>query len=86
MKHRFDLIDPKFLLHMAEVLTHGRQKYPDQDLKDTPFDDNIQSILRHANELHRGEYINHKDWGLPVEAHIAVRAMMSFLIRTKNEK
>jgi hypothetical protein len=85
IKPRFDLISPVFMEYVALVFTHGRQKYPNQALTDVPIDATLQSLLRHANELHQGKYINTADFGLPVESHIAARAMMHWLVRTKDD-
>lgn len=77
----FTQLDAEFSELMALVGTYGRQKYPDTQRHETSGQKNLESLLRHVNELQRGEVTNTRDWGLPVEAHIAYRAQMAWEIR-----
>lgn len=82
-KLRYDLIDPQFLRMLALVFTYGRDKYPNQGLDEVPYESNLESLQRHTNDLAAGYHTNYEDWGLPMEVHIAARAMMAWISRTR---
>lgn len=78
-------LDDEFLRGMALVFTHGRNKYPNQHWSNVPAEKSRQSLLRHTTECVNGDFINKNDWGLPVEFHIACRAMMHWKARQKGK-
>ena len=74
-KPRFDLLLPKFLGEMAQVLTLGARKYGDENWKacDSPKR-YLAALYRHLNAYHQGEGVDEES-GVSHLAHVAVNAM-----------
>lgn len=75
-KLRFDLILPEFEQAMAEVLTHGAEKYGDNNWKlvEGAKARYTAALKRHLNEWQRG-YVYDTDSSCRVLAQVAVNAM-----------
>lgn len=89
-KLRFDLIMPEFEEAMAKVLTHGAQKYGENDWRSVrnPVERYTAALQRHLNEYRKG-YMYDPDSGCEHLAQIAVNAMFlhwfyNFSYRTNN--
>ena len=75
-KPLFSLIEPKFALELAKVLTMGAEKYGPEDWKTT---DNahrryLDALHRHLNAFERGE-MDDPESGQSHLAHVAANAM-----------
>jgi hypothetical protein len=75
-KRRYDLIEPKFLEAVADVMTWGLTKYPEDNWKSLDLN-HMASILRHI-EAHRNGQILDPESGLPHLAHATARIMMLY--------
>lgn len=74
-KLRYDLISPLALRNIAEVYTHGCQKYDARNWeKGLPFMEVFASLQRHAWAWAAGENLDTES-GLPHMAHVAWNAM-----------
>lgn len=62
-KPRFDLILPEVLLSVAKVLAQGAEIHGDYNWKELKRERIIASMFRHANAIHRGEYLDDGDNG-----------------------
>lgn len=87
-KPLFSLIEPKFALELAKVLTMGAEKYGPEDWKTT---DNahrryLDALHRHLNAFERGE-MNDPESGQSHLAHVAANAMFLhwFACNPKND-
>lgn len=87
-KPLFSLIEPKFALELAKVLTMGAEKYGPEDWKTT---DNahrryLDALHRHLNAFERGE-MDDPESGQSHLAHVAANAMFLhwFACNPKND-
>ena len=83
-KPKFHLIDPRFELGMAEVLTFGADKYSDENWREgREFTDYISAARRHLNAIERGEDID-QETGKQHAYHLGCCTMfLSEFIRQK---
>lgn len=75
-KPLFSLIEPKFTLELAKVLTMGAEKYGPEDWKttDNAHQRYLDALHRHLNALERGE-MDDPESGLSHLAHVAANTM-----------
>ena len=78
-KIRFDLLEPRFIYAMAEVMTYGAHKYAPNNWQEVDdFSDRYTAALhRHLNAWQRGEECDQES-GLQHLAQIAINAMFLF--------
>lgn len=84
-KLRFDLLDPEFEEHVAQVLTYGAEKYEPDNWKkvDDPVNRYYAALRRHLNAWRKGEKTDTES-KLPHLAHVAANVM--FLLYFDKEK
>lgn len=75
------LIDPVFLIQMAEVLAGGEAMHGEQNWRGLTQARLLAAVKRHTNAIEQGQYLD-PDTGKPHAAHAACDLMMfEFLIR-----
>jgi len=83
-KERMDLVDPLFVLQIARVLTHGAEKYGENNWQELPDAEKryMAALLRHINQYQRGIKIDSEsgEWTL---AHAACNLMFLFWSDTR---
>jgi Domain of unknown function (DUF5664) len=85
-KPRFDLLDPKALQGLAEVLTFGAQKYAANNWRNgIEYSRLIAALMRHLNAIQDGEDIDPES-GLPHIDHLGCCWMfLSNLTKTRKD-
>ena len=79
-KLRYDLIPPEVLEELAKILTHGANKYGDNNWKllEDPMDRYYAALMRHLQEWRKGNSIDEDDSG---ELHLShALANIAFLV------
>ena len=79
-KLRYDLIPPEILEELAKILTHGANKYGDNNWKllEDPMDRYYAALMRHLQEWRKGNSIDEDDSG---ELHLShALANIAFLV------
>ena len=78
-KTEFDLLEPRFIEAMAQVMTKGAAKYKPYNWQYVPqfHQRYLAALYRHLIAYHKGEVID-RESGLPHMAHIACNAMFLF--------
>jgi len=74
-KARYSLIPPNQLRNIAEVFTHGANKYAEENYLKVEKIRYVDALFRHLEAYRSGELID-KDSGLPHTAHIAANAII----------
>lgn len=77
-KSRVDLIDPKFILDMGDVMAYGAQKYHEDAWKtevERPMPRYLAAALRHILAFADGQRLDDES-GLPTLSHAACCIMM----------
>jgi hypothetical protein len=85
-KPMFDLVDPWFHEELAQVLTHGANKYKPNNWQKVKNAKSryIAALERHVNAFKKGE-INDPESGLSHMAHVACNAMFLHYLEKINE-
>lgn len=85
-KPRLELVEPDFLIGLAEVLTYGAEKYGVGNWKKGFEEGRLYgALLRHANAYWKGEFYD-KDTGLHHMLHVAVNAMFIHYYSTQKQE
>lgn len=80
-KPRFDLIDPRFELSLAKVLTHGANTHGAYNWQNVSHVRFVAALGRHVNAFRRGEYYD-PETGEPHVVHAAANLMFLFYFFT----
>lgn len=78
-KPRFSLIDPKFMLEFAQVMTMGAEKYGADNWKtiENAIPRYKDALHRHMNAFEQGK-MDDEESGLSHLAHVAANAMFLY--------
>ena len=77
---RYDLIDPKAIETLAEVLSYGAEKYGDENWHGIPLKSHLNHLVRHVYKFLEG------DTGEDHLGHVFCRAMMAIWARNNEKK
>jgi len=85
-KLRYDLIPPEVLEALASVLTHGADKYGDDNWKDGIQYNRVYAALeRHLQDWRKGNLID-KDSELPAIWHVLANICFLVYFESKQDK
>lgn len=84
-KPRMGLLRWGFLTAIAEALTFGATKYPEENYLNLPSEQLFESMLRHISELRQGR-THDEESGLHHAKHVAANCMMWFETMNKEGK
>lgn len=84
-KARFDLIDPRFLEELAQVLTLGAEKYGDTNYRNVEDWRYVGAIGRHFNDWRQGRVLDAES-GLSHLAHVVANCMFLYVNTLKKEQ
>ncbi len=86
-KIRMDLLPFEALEAVAEVLTHGAEKYADNNWQTVENGEQryLAALLRHLAARERGE-MRDVEWGLLHAAHMATNALFILWFEIQKEK